>query len=121
MKTSMTMTKKILLLGDENFSGRVIEAPRKLDYDATTVQELGKAGIRFPDEEVLELASQLDRVVLTFNRWDFFKLHRQHPNHAGIIACTEDKNVDALARRIHEALSKEPDIKGRLIRINRPQ
>lgn len=115
------MTTKKLLLGDENFSGRVIEALRKLDYDAATIQELGKAGIRFPDDEVLELAAQLDRVVLTFNRWDFFKLHKQNPNHAGIIACTEDKNVQALAQRIHEALSKEPDMKGRLIRVNRPQ
>jgi hypothetical protein len=41
--------------------------------------------------------------------------------HAGIIVCTEDSDFQALAARIHEAISiKGGDLEGQLIRVNRP-
>jgi hypothetical protein len=40
--------------------------------------------------------------------------------HAGIVACSQDRDTAALARRIHDALEANPDMNGRLVRINRP-
>jgi extradiol dioxygenase family protein len=42
------------------------------------------------------------------------------PNHAGIIVCTDDRNWDALAQRIHDAVVEEESLQGKLIRIVRP-
>ena len=58
--------------------------------------------------------------LITQNRQDFFRLHRIQPDHAGIIACTNDRNWEALANRIHEAIALEESLSGKLIRIVRP-
>jgi extradiol dioxygenase family protein len=68
----------------------------------------------------LTFATDLDRAVVTLNRKDFIQLHRLQPNHAGIIVCTDDRNWDALAQRIHAAVEGEEFLHGRLIRIVRP-
>jgi Domain of unknown function (DUF5615) len=68
----------------------------------------------------LSFATDLDRVIVTLNRKDFIQLHRLQPNHAGIIVCTDDRNWDALAQRIHTAVEGEEFLHGRLIRIVRP-
>lgn len=62
----------------------------------------------------------MERTVLTRNRRDFIKLHRDNPEHAGIIICTEWSNFEGQAILIHEAVSVEENLKGKLIRINRP-
>lgn len=48
------------------------------------------------------------------------KLHRLHPNHAGIIIYTEDLNFEQLANRLHEAICNSEPLNGKLIRVNRP-
>jgi extradiol dioxygenase family protein len=68
----------------------------------------------------LTFATDLDRTVVTLNRKDFIQLHRLQPNHAGIIVCTDDRNWDALAQRIHAAMEGEEFLHGILIRIVRP-
>lgn len=57
---------------------------------------------------------------MTQNRRDVIRLHRLKPDHAGIIVCTEDRNFQRLATRIHEAISAEESLKTKLIRVNRP-
>jgi len=60
------------------------------------------------------------RAVLTLNRRDFFRLHREQPDHAGIIACTFDPDFADQSGRIHAALPAEGALRGILLRVNRP-
>lgn len=83
--------------------------------------EAGKANQGIPDEDVLAFAHSEKRIVLTFNYQDFKKLHLRTPDHSGIIICKEDKDVYALAERIHNALEMaNGELEGRLVRIIRP-
>lgn len=94
---------------------------RELGHDVLTAYEAGNANLSIPDEEVLDFARLNDRIVLTFNRKDFIRLHYQNSIHPGIIVCTEDKDNIALAHRIHTVLvSLNNQTENQLIRINRP-
>jgi hypothetical protein len=108
------------LYADENFSRQVVEALRRRGYDVLTSAEAGNAGRRVPDEAVLAFATAAGRAVLTLNRLDFFRLHRASPEHAGIVACTQDPDVEGQAERIHAALTAAGGLAGRLVRVNRP-
>ncbi|HOY06715.1 MAG TPA: DUF5615 family PIN-like protein [Saprospiraceae bacterium] len=109
------------IYANENFPTRAIEILRQLGHDVLTTHEAGNSNQAIPDENVLSFATAEQRAVLTFNRKDFFLLHRQNPSHAGIIACTEDIDFDALAHRIHEAiLVHGENLESQVIRINRP-
>jgi hypothetical protein len=103
---------------DEDFSGRTVVALRLLGHDVLTAHDAGQANRRTPDEAVLAFAHAHSRVVLTFNRWDFIRMHKQGTEHSGIVACKKDPSAGELALRIHEATTGE--LKGQLIRINRP-
>jgi hypothetical protein len=97
----------------------VVEALRLYGHDVTTLAgELLGSGVS--DSEVLAGARIDRRAVLTFNRRDFFRLHREQPDHEGIIACTFDPDFDGQATRIHAALSSEGTLRGSLLRVNRP-
>ncbi len=110
------------IYANENFPRRVVEALRELGHDVLTSQEAGRANLMVADEEVLQFAAELGRAVLTLNRLDFFRLHRStHGSHAGIIACTRDTgDVAAFALRKDEAIRREGDLRGVLIRVVRP-
>jgi hypothetical protein len=73
------------------------------------------------DAEILALASVEERTVLTLNRRDFFRLHREHPDHWGIITCTFDPDLAGQAGRIHAVLPADGALRGILLRVNRPQ
>jgi hypothetical protein len=108
------------LYANENFPQPVIEALRELGHDVLTTLESGKSGQAIPDEAVLAFAVETVRVLVTFNRKHFIRLHNDKPDHTGIIVCTVDSNFSALAERIHQAMKIEPELRGKLIRINRP-
>lgn len=84
-----------------------------------TTRDAGKANEGIPDEEVLEFACQEGRAVLTHNRKDFIRLHRVRPDHAGIIVCTDNPDLAALAANIHVQLEGLTELKGLLVRVNR--
>ena len=105
---------------NENFPLPVVERLRALGHDVPTVRETGKAGMRVPNQEVLAFATLSGRAVLTINRRHFIRLHRDEPSHAGIVACTFDPEFVAHAERIHAAVTSEPDLRGKLVRVNRP-
>lgn len=107
------------LYSNENFPLPVVQRLRELGHDVLTIQETGKAEQALPDIEVLEFATSEGRAVLTLNRLHFMRLHRERPNHAGIIVCTFDPNFDAQARRIHDTISRESSLNGKLLRVNR--
>jgi predicted nuclease of predicted toxin-antitoxin system len=108
------------LYADEQYPYPVVELLRALGHDVLTVQEAGRANQKIPDPDVLAFASSEKRAVITENRKDFFRLHRIQPDHAGIIACTNDRNWEALANRINAAITAEESLQGKLIRVVRP-
>ena len=108
------------LYADEQFPYPVVKCLRDLGHDVLTVQEAGKANQRVPDDEVLAFATENDRAVVTQNRKDFILLHRLQPHHAGIIVCSDDRNWDALAQRIHAAVTEAECLQGKLLRIVKP-
>lgn len=98
----------------------MVEELRRLGYDMLTMYEDGKANQSITDNEVLALASEKQRAILTTNRKHFIRLHQQNPGHAWIIVCTFDPDFAGQARRIAEAIEKVISLAGQLIRIYRP-
>ena len=105
------------LLADEDFDFRVVHRLRERGHDVLTVIEARRRGLR--DDEQLAFATEEDRVFLTVNRADFHALHRKVQGHAGIVTCTRDADVEALAARIDAALAGRDDMPGELIRVVR--
>jgi len=105
---------------NENFPLPVVEQLRRMGHDVLTIHETGEAGQAMSDDAVLERACREGRALLTFNRRHFIRLHGERPDHSGIVACTFDVDFPGLAQRIHEAVGTEPELPGRLVRINRP-
>jgi hypothetical protein len=105
------------LYADEDFRYGVIERLRRLGHDVLTVQEAGRRGST--DAQVLAEATAAGRSVLTQNRWHFERLHRQNRAHAGIISCTDDNDLDALARRIDQAIAAHSSLARQHIRVNK--
>jgi hypothetical protein len=104
---------------DEDFSYSVVRRLRQLGHDLRTAYEAGRAGQGIADEAVVAFATAAGRAVLTFNRRHFIRLHSRAPSHAGIIVCSRDDDVFALADRIHQQLRRNSRLQGRLLRINR--
>jgi hypothetical protein len=108
------------LYANENFALPVVEELRRLGHDVLTIHESGKAGRAMSDQEVLAFSCSEGRMVLTFNRRHFIRLHLLQHDHCGIIVCSVDTDLAGLARRIHEALGTLGQDARPLIRINRP-
>jgi hypothetical protein len=108
------------LYANENFPLPVVEELRRLGHDVLTIQETGQAGQALSDERVLASACADERMLLTFNRKHFVRLHQQQHDHCGIIACTVDADFIGLAHRIHQALKTEEQVSRPLIRVKRP-
>lgn len=108
------------LYSNENFPLPAVVELRRLGHDVLTSQEAGQAGQALPDEAVLAFAQANNRLVLTLNRKHFIRLHTLQPPHAGIIVCSYDPDFNALAQRIHAALTTQTDWRGQLVRVNRP-
>lgn len=109
------------IYANENMDYAVVELLRKMNHNVLTSNEAGKANQSIPDEQVVAFAHAKKRIVLTFNYQDFKKIHRINPQHSGIIICTEDKDISALALRIHQAIqAAEGILTNQLVRIIRP-
>jgi hypothetical protein len=109
-----------LLYADENFSYPVVVELRRLGHDVLTAQEAGQANQGIKDPAVLAFAITGSRAVLTFNRRHFIRLHRQAQPHHGILVCTRDDDIVALAARIDRVLTNYPSLDDQLLRINKP-
>ncbi len=112
----------VRLYVNENFPMRAIEELRRFGYDVLTTLEAGKAGQAIPDEDVLQFARDQQRVLVSLNRKHLIRLHRLHPDHAGIIVCTFDPDFAGLAQRIRatiEGIEGNVDLTGQLVRVNR--
>jgi len=109
-----------LLYADENFDHGVVMELRKLGHDVLTAHEAGQANQKIPDTVVLAFATSLGRAVLTFNHWHFHRLHFVQQPHGGIISCTKDDDVLALAQRIHQAITGFPSLDNQFVRVVKP-
>jgi hypothetical protein len=92
------------LYSNENFPRPVVVELRRLGHDVLTVLEAGNANLAIPDDQVLAFAIGQKRACLTLNRQDFIRLHRQRPDHFGVVVCSWDPDFVALASRIHLTL-----------------
>ena len=108
------------LYADENFPLRTVEELRRLGHDVLTALEDGRANQSIPDEDLLARATEIGRTLLTINRLDFKRLHRQMPDHAGIIICTEDPDRIGQAQRVAASIAEARELRGRLLRVYRP-
>ena len=108
------------LYADENFPLRVVEELRRLGIDMLTAYEDGRANQSLTDKAILTRAIELNRAIVTLDRQDFKRLHLEVPDHAGIIICTEDPDRFGQARRIVDSITESEDLRGRLIRVYRP-
>lgn len=107
------------LYADEQFPLAVVKLLRQMGHDVLTVQDANQAGLKIPDSDVLNFATENNRTVLTLNRKDFIKLHYLNENHGGIIVCKDDRNWQELAKRINYMISSVESLQGKLIRVNR--
>lgn len=109
------------LYTNENMDYAVVELLRSLNHDVITTKDAGKANQGISDEDVLSYANSENRAVVTFNYQDFKRLNQSLLEHSGIIICTEDHDVVALAYRIHAAIEAvDGHLSGQLIRVIRP-
>ncbi|MCX6876528.1 MAG: DUF5615 family PIN-like protein [Verrucomicrobia bacterium] len=104
---------------NENFPLAVVLALSEKGHDVVTSVEAGNANQGITDDEVLYFATRQERAVLTLNRQDFVGLHRQNPDHGGILVCAFNPDFPAQAEAIHAARGATPVLKGQLMRINR--
>jgi Domain of unknown function (DUF5615) len=93
----------MFLYADEDFTYPVVVARRGSGHSVVTAQEDGRTGIG--DADLLARAHAPGRIVLTFNRRHFERLHRQGHAHSGIVSCTRDADFAALAARIDQGVS----------------
>lgn len=108
-----------LFYADEQFPLRTSQHLRKLGHDVKTVQEAGKANQRISDPQVLAFATQQERAVLTLNRRDFIRLHKQNSDHACVVVAKDDADKILLAERINAAIERESQLRGKLIRVTK--
>jgi hypothetical protein len=108
------------LYANENFPLPVVESLRQYGHDVLTVAETGRSQQAWPDEDVLNFAIQDNRTLLTLNRKHFIRLHTLNAAHTGIVTCTFDADFTRQAVEIDEAIRAVGDLRGRLLRVNRP-
>jgi hypothetical protein len=109
------------LYANENFPVEVVHRLRELGHDVLTTHDTGRSNQRIEDDAVLRFAFESHRCVITINRKDFMRLHRSHPDHAGIIVCTENRDFEAFAHRVDEKIKREPELARKLVRVVRGQ
>jgi uncharacterized protein with PIN domain len=79
------------LLLDEDSQDKILtKLLRTAGHDVLTINEANFSGAA--DDEVLALARQQSRVLLTHNCGDFLALHKANPCHSGILAVYRDAN-----------------------------
>lgn len=111
----------VKLLLDENLSARVALDLRSEGHDVVHIRERGALGRS--DQQVLDLAFEEDRVLVTANVADFQKLAGAREIHAGVVllfegSLTRDEQR-ALLREVLIALSARADLVNQALIVER--
>jgi predicted nuclease of predicted toxin-antitoxin system len=111
-----------LLLTDEHIPPHLGSHLIKMGYDVLAIRQtnVSKSGDGTSDAEVIELATELRRVVITNNRTDFEALHKTLSGaHCGIVICPVevDDDLKKQAKLIHEQIEACGNLNGRLLRV----
>lgn len=105
---------------NENISFPLVDALRSLGHDVLTSYDAGNANLAVPDAEVLAFAAAEGRILLSYNRLHFVRLHKHRTlDHAGIVICSFDPDYAGQAQRIHDAVASLSDSANQLLRVNR--
>ena len=82
-----------LYVDEDSFDKSLIAAFRSADLDVITVADVSKQ--RYSDEDQLIWAAEQERVIYSYNRRDFCRLHKEflsvERNHAGIIVLRQQR------------------------------
>jgi len=98
--------------------GRVV-ALRAGGADVMTALEAGLANQGIAYRIVLAKAGELGRCLITHNRRDFLRLHRERQGrHTGMVLCTHHSDVGQMAEAILN-LTIGRDMSGEVERVNR--
>jgi predicted nuclease of predicted toxin-antitoxin system len=109
------------LYANENFPRPVVLELRRLGYDILTSQEAGRANQKVSDDNVFAYALSEQRLIITVNRKDFIKLHRENPEHFGVIICTKNPDIEVFAQCIAKILfENQGQCAGKLLRVYKP-
>ena len=101
-----------LYFDEDSMDGALITALRARGVDVITATEAGLLGRT--DREQLEYATAVGRVLYTFNRGNFYRLHSQYLaeglNHCGIIMATQQRySIGEQLRQILELITIKTD------------
>lgn len=104
------MSSRIKLYLDEDAQRTdLIQALRARNIDVLTVSEVNLLGQ--PDDLHLLYATEQSRVIFTFNRGDFFRLHTEwlqnEQHHAGIIV-SDQVGTGVVMRRLLHLIDVKP-------------
>ncbi len=110
----------VAFYADENVTDELVQALRGYGHDVLTSFDDGRANQGIDDPDVLARATQLGRVVVTNDRWDYHRLHEQGTPHDGIVTYTDDSDYPALAARIDAAVAPHLSLTGLLLKVIRP-
>jgi hypothetical protein len=105
------------LQADEDFRAAIARHLRELGHGVRSAREAGLANQGIDDDTLLRRATADGRAVLTHNRRDFLRLHRQSEMHGGIVTCRQDGDAGVLAEQIHAALAPLASTENLLIRV----
>jgi uncharacterized protein with PIN domain len=92
-----------LYVDEDSMRGSVVAGLRALGIDVLTTTEAGQT--HASDEDQLRFATAEGRVIITFNRGDFARLHAlwvaTGRSHSGIIALTKQRTpIGVLVRKL---------------------
>ena len=107
------------LFADENFPFPTVIHLREKGYNILTLQDIRQDGIGLSDEKILQIARHHQRAILTINRKDFIRLHKDNSSHYGIIVCKLDIDFSRLAKNIDMEIKDMSSLVGVLVKINR--
>ncbi len=110
------MTK--LYLNEDCSDRRLKKILVEFGYDVQTTYEVNNIGK--DDKNQLIYAVSQNRAFVTHNRKDFIRIHKENPNHSGIIVCTQNPNNQQLAEKIDEKIRNIDRLTNLLLRVKKP-
>jgi hypothetical protein len=108
------------LFADANFPWPTVNRLRRLGHDVMAVQQVegtSRPEKAMTDEDLLAYAVAHRRAVPTLNATHFERLHRDKPDHKGIIVCKSNLDFRKQAKQVDAAIKENTPLRGKLIHV----